>query len=206
MRADRKGGPRTNDPGMYTCWNCPVEWVISEAYDLQPFEFVGPDWAQNTRFDFLGKIPERTTKDTFRAMLQNLLTERFQLAVHREKREMGVYELTVAKNGPLTTRNATRMGSQSWQPEPSWPWFLDMRVSARTTNRSRGLPERFRPVAGACHRLHWSAGQVRLHGVLGVRGQKHIRSSITWRRYRLRINAALEVLLAGIGYSRTDFL
>jgi uncharacterized protein (TIGR03435 family) len=33
-------------------------------------------------------------------MMQDLLTERFKMAVHREQKEMPVYELTIAKNGP----------------------------------------------------------------------------------------------------------
>jgi uncharacterized protein (TIGR03435 family) len=52
------------------------------------------------RFDFTAKIPPGTTKEAFRLMLQNLLADRFKMAVHREKKQMQVYELTVAKNGP----------------------------------------------------------------------------------------------------------
>jgi uncharacterized protein (TIGR03435 family) len=100
MRADRKGGPGTADPGMYTCENCPLFWVLSEAYDLQPFEFSGPDWPQNARFDFAAKVPAGTTKDAFRKMLQNLLEERFKLAAHREMKAMTVYEMTVSRGGP----------------------------------------------------------------------------------------------------------
>jgi uncharacterized protein (TIGR03435 family) len=33
-------------------------------------------------------------------MIRNLLTDRLELAVHRESREMSIYALTVAKNGP----------------------------------------------------------------------------------------------------------
>ena len=62
MQANRKGGPGTADPGMYTCENCPVSWVLSEAYDLQPFQYAGPDWLHNVRFDFAAKIPAGTTK------------------------------------------------------------------------------------------------------------------------------------------------
>jgi uncharacterized protein (TIGR03435 family) len=100
MRANRKGGPGTTDPGMYTCENCPISWVLSEAYDLQPFEYAGPDWLQSVRFDFTAKVPTGTMKDAFQAMLQNLLKDRFMLVVHREKKAMTVYELTVARNGP----------------------------------------------------------------------------------------------------------
>ena len=100
MRANRKGGPGTGDPGTYTCENCPVYWVLSEAYDLQPYEYAGPDWLENIRFDFVAKVPPGTTKEAFRAMLQSLLAERFKLEVHHEKKDMAVYELTVVKSGP----------------------------------------------------------------------------------------------------------
>jgi uncharacterized protein (TIGR03435 family) len=100
MRSDRKGGPGTADPGLYSCRNCPLRWVLDEAYDLQPYEFQGPDWLVDTRFDFEARIPSGTTKPVFRQMLQNLLAERFKLAVHREPKSMEVYEMTVAKNGP----------------------------------------------------------------------------------------------------------
>jgi len=108
LRADRKGGPGTPDPGTYTCQNCPVTWVLDEAYDLQPFEYVGPEWPQTVRFDFAAKVPAGTTKEAFRAMLQSLLAERFKLAVHREKKEMQVYELTVARNGPKFRESAPK--------------------------------------------------------------------------------------------------
>jgi uncharacterized protein (TIGR03435 family) len=100
LRSDRKGGPGTSDPGLYTCRNCPLAWVLYEAYDLKTYEFQGPDWLANTRFDFEARIPAGTTKPVFQQMLQNLLADRFKLAVHREQKAMEVYEMTVAKNGP----------------------------------------------------------------------------------------------------------
>lgn len=39
-------------------------------------------------------------------MMQNLLIERFKLAVHREKKDLPVYELTVAKSGPKLKASA----------------------------------------------------------------------------------------------------
>jgi uncharacterized protein (TIGR03435 family) len=116
MRADRKGGPGTTDPGLYRCQNCPLSWVVTEAYSVLPFEFFGPDWLQTVRFDFSAKLPEGTTKDAFRAMLQNLLAERFKLAVHREKRPMQVYELTVAKNGPKFHEGVSKDAPQDEGP------------------------------------------------------------------------------------------
>jgi uncharacterized protein (TIGR03435 family) len=38
-------------------------------------------------------------------MLQKLLADRFHLTLHREKRELPVYAIAVAKSGPRVTRN-----------------------------------------------------------------------------------------------------
>src|SRR5436305_2075328 len=66
-----------------------------------------------TTFDILAKAPAGTPDDPpemtsaaavrwpkVRQMLQTLLAERFRLAVHREAKDMPVYALVVAKNGP----------------------------------------------------------------------------------------------------------
>ena len=118
MQADRKGGPGHGDPGMYTCANCPVYWVVSEAFDLDTYEIAAPDWLHEVRFDFAAKIPPGTSQEVFHQMLQNLLAERFRLAVHREKREMPVYELTVAKNGPKFAESAAKDDSQPKDDAP----------------------------------------------------------------------------------------
>jgi uncharacterized protein (TIGR03435 family) len=74
---------------------------VLEAYGIEsPSNFSGPPWLQSTRFDVSAKIPGGATKPAFQSMLQNLLAARFKLTVRRENREMPVYELTVAKNGP----------------------------------------------------------------------------------------------------------
>jgi uncharacterized protein (TIGR03435 family) len=70
------------------------------AYDVQAFQVNAPDWAATTRYDILAKVPEGTTKAQVPAMWQNLLTDRFGVAVHRASKEFQVYELTVAKGGP----------------------------------------------------------------------------------------------------------
>jgi uncharacterized protein (TIGR03435 family) len=45
-------------------------------------------------------MPAGATEDQRPAMLRTLLAQRFKLAVHRGTREMPVYLLVVAKNGP----------------------------------------------------------------------------------------------------------
>jgi len=54
-------------------------------------------------------------------MLQTLLAERFQLALHRENRELPVFALTVAKNG-TRLRASTADKPPPCNP-PVAPWY-----------------------------------------------------------------------------------
>jgi uncharacterized protein (TIGR03435 family) len=74
--------------------------LIPIAYDVKPFQISGPDWMKTERFDIIAKMPEGATKEQMPEMLKSLLEERFQLKVHRENREHGIYALVVAKGGP----------------------------------------------------------------------------------------------------------
>jgi uncharacterized protein (TIGR03435 family) len=105
MHVTWNGGPGEHDPGMFTCENCPLSMLISDAFDLKDFQLSGPDWLrpmgmQATRFMMSAKIPLGTTKAQFRVMLQNFLAERFRMTFHREKKEVPGFQLVVAKNGP----------------------------------------------------------------------------------------------------------
>ncbi len=64
----------------------------------------GPKWLTTERFDILatatppnGPSSLLTDNDSIREMLQNMLKDRFQLALHSEDREVTVYALTSAK-------------------------------------------------------------------------------------------------------------
>src|SRR5215467_2426113 len=69
------------------------------AYQLKPNQISGPDWMSSQRFDIAAKLPDGATQDQFREMLQALLTDRFQMKMHREMKEFNVYVLGVAKSG-----------------------------------------------------------------------------------------------------------
>ena len=51
------------------------------------------------RFNVSATIPDGTSKEQFRAMLQNLLVDRFKMATHWEKKEIQTRDLVVAKGG-----------------------------------------------------------------------------------------------------------
>jgi uncharacterized protein (TIGR03435 family) len=94
-----KGGPGSNDPGLYQCENCSLSWLVDTAYDIPYYRLVALDWMSNTAFIVSAKIPEGATKQ-FQQMMQQLLADRFKLSVHRDQKEMPLYELQVAKGGP----------------------------------------------------------------------------------------------------------
>ena len=52
-------------------------------------------------FDVIGKPPDNTKPAERRAMMRALLEERFKLRVHRERRQMPTYALTVVPEGRL---------------------------------------------------------------------------------------------------------
>ncbi len=80
--------------------------LISIAYDLNYVQISGPSWLAEQQFDVTAKVPEGATKAQFRIMIRNLLIERFKLAAHREKKDLPMYELTVAKSGPKLKASA----------------------------------------------------------------------------------------------------
>ncbi len=64
------------------------------------FQIVGPDWLRSTdyRFNAQARQAQRMPPvDQLRAMLQNRLVERFQMAMHRETREVTDSEMRVSE-------------------------------------------------------------------------------------------------------------
>ena len=100
MRYGIMGGPGTGDPGLMTFAHVSLGMLVRRAYSVESFELSCPDWFYTERFDLSAKVPEGATKGQVPIMIQNLLIDRFQLKVHREMREMPIYELSVAKGGP----------------------------------------------------------------------------------------------------------
>jgi len=120
------GGPGTNDPGRIHYAFITLKMLIVNAYDVKVFQITGPPWLDSERFELTATMPPNTTKEQFRLMLQNLLAERFQLAVHRETKELPMYSLVVAKSGPkLKGSGQTAPVSESVE-QPSAPPRIEM--------------------------------------------------------------------------------
>jgi len=70
---------------------------VAMAYRVKAYQISGPDWAGTDRFDLNAKLPAGATSDQIPEMLQALLTDRFGLKFHREKKELPVYALVIGK-------------------------------------------------------------------------------------------------------------
>jgi uncharacterized protein (TIGR03435 family) len=95
----RSGGPGTTDPGRITYSNQPLNLILADAFDVNWDQISGPDRIGVDRYDIVAKVPEGTTKEQARQMLQNLLLERFRLAFHMQTKSVQGYELTVGPGG-----------------------------------------------------------------------------------------------------------
>ena len=60
----------------------------------------GPDWLDSVGFEIEAKAETPATESQLHSMFQNLLAERFDLKLHRQKKELPVLALLVAKGGP----------------------------------------------------------------------------------------------------------
>jgi uncharacterized protein (TIGR03435 family) len=88
--------------GRFTATNVRLKMLVELAYNVKSFEISGgPGWIDSDGYDINAKAADgNTSLDQLRPLLQMLLEDRFKLMVHREKKEMPVYALMAAKNGP----------------------------------------------------------------------------------------------------------
>jgi uncharacterized protein (TIGR03435 family) len=101
-----RGGIVTSTPERLTYERATMERLLMDAYGVGRGQIKGPGWVTATTadgaplFDISAKVPPGATKEQVATMLQNLLKERFKLAVHRESSEVSGYALVTARGGP----------------------------------------------------------------------------------------------------------
>ena len=61
---------------------------------MRDFQITGaPGWVENERFDLEAKADGQANQDDFKVMMQAMLADRFKLKLHRDTKDMGVYNL-----------------------------------------------------------------------------------------------------------------
>ncbi len=98
---------------LFTTTNTSLAELITFAYGIHPRQITnGPAWFESEKYDISAKpdlagIPNVAQ---LKSMVQKLLAERFQLAFHREKKELSCYALSVAKSGAKMTKTENNPG------------------------------------------------------------------------------------------------
>lgn len=129
--------------GTFSATNFPLLTYIAFAYkitDNQEQSLLSqlPKWAITDRFDIQGTARGNPSKDQMRLMMQAVLDDRFQMAVHYETRQVPVLALVVdqpGKLGPLLQRHVDDSPCATTPAVPSPapmapPQLLDARFPA----------------------------------------------------------------------------
>jgi uncharacterized protein (TIGR03435 family) len=99
-------------PDGFTATNATIMMLVQQAYGVQPYQISGaPDWFNSEHFDVNAKMDPAVADALLKLsvddrriarqqMLQALLADRLQLKIHRDNKELPVYNLVVGKNGP----------------------------------------------------------------------------------------------------------
>ena len=86
--------------GRFSARNVPLKILIALAYKVRPDAVTaGPGWLESDRYDVVAKASQTTSAEDIRRMLQTLLGERFNLAVHTDQKVMSAFALTLGKAG-----------------------------------------------------------------------------------------------------------
>src|SRR5215813_10423272 len=113
--------------------------LIPYAYRVKRYQLSGPGWMNEGRWDILAKIPADQPDDRAPEMMQNLLAERFKLAIHRENREQSVYALVIG-NGTLKIKEAAAEEEDTATPQPTSGPAPGFSVSGGTIGTVRLTP------------------------------------------------------------------
>jgi len=84
--------------GRYEVRSATMLDLVRAAYNVDADKVTGgPAWMDKDRFDIIAKAPADSTPEKTRAMLRNLLAERFSLVVHNDMKPFATYALTQGK-------------------------------------------------------------------------------------------------------------
>ena len=119
---------KVDNYGNFQALNVTAFRLMRMGFDLPEGRIAGgPPWIKTSHFDIQAK-PDRVLAERMnqfqnaergaatRQMMRSLLADRFALTTHRETRELPIYALVLAKNGPkfkATSVNGTSVSSDN---------------------------------------------------------------------------------------------
>lgn len=90
---------------------------LALAYKTKGTLVSGPDWTATERFDISATLPAGSTPAQVPEMFKALLADRFQMKVHKDKKEFPVYALLVAKSGLKMKESAPDSDADKNEPK-----------------------------------------------------------------------------------------
>jgi uncharacterized protein (TIGR03435 family) len=106
--ADIHVSPHSNNPtvsggfirnGRYELRSATMVDLIGRAYGIDgSYVTGGPGWIDTDRFDVIANVAPGSTPEMLKAMLQTLLADRFQLAIHKDSKSVQAWILTAGKH------------------------------------------------------------------------------------------------------------
>ena len=101
--------------GHFVTMNTNLNDLVAFAYGLHAKQIVGaPDWFGTDLFDIEAK-PDAEGQPNLKqegVMVQKLLTERFKLTFHHDKKELAVYVIGIGSGGPKMTKTTAGPNDQ----------------------------------------------------------------------------------------------
>jgi bla regulator protein BlaR1 len=122
----------------------PVQMLLHLAFNVEDDRIIGaPSWVKSNRYDVEAKVaPEDAPRldklklEDRRAMLLPLLADRFNLKYHHETRELPMYALVIAKDGPKLTASTAEA-----PPDPNFPATREGQPKGGIDTRGRMMME-----------------------------------------------------------------
>jgi uncharacterized protein (TIGR03435 family) len=142
---------------LFTTTNTTVYELIAFAYGVHPRQIAGgPSWIDADKWDISAK-PDQSGMPSvtqLSKMVQKLLEDRYQLTFHREKKELSVYAIMVAKSGSKLAKSEAQGNLPGFGGPPGnigarnttleeFAGFLQARVLDRPVVDQTGLSGRF---------------------------------------------------------------
>lgn len=132
VSGDRASSSIVQPGGRYVATNMTLRMLMKTAFGVHDDQIVGgPGWIDEERYDVLGKAssdrPTNLFRDEARVMLRAALADRFMLSVRRERREITVYVLAIARDrGVLGSRLRRSTPEECRGPATPFPDAADV--------------------------------------------------------------------------------
>jgi uncharacterized protein (TIGR03435 family) len=157
--------------GRYEVKTATMVDLIRIAYGYDADKILGgPSWLEMDRFDVIAKVPDDSTPERQKLMLQSLLEDRFQLVIRKETRPLPSYALTAGKKPQL--KEATGQEEAGCRPQTASgpPGEGGMRLMMMNPNSSQPVTINLGPgmtVQYMCRNMTMAAFVSSLRSMIG---------------------------------------